>query len=177
MSHTDIIIITGTLFISSTIGIYAVLIYINLHTRPPINSLIRSSRDIELQYIEPSRDSNLLQPQQVHSYNTSEGIHCTSERITSSFSANPPSYNTLDLLQPQQVHISERVPSYIPTYSTTDPFSITNSCFEDSLNLQTFPEYYIHCCLEDSINLNYIFLIIIFIMVVYSIIIKKYIVK
>jgi hypothetical protein len=161
MSHTDIIIITGICFISSTVGVYAVLKYINLHTRPPINSLIRSSGDIELQdYIEPSGDF--------------------SERVLSSFSANPPSYyNTLDLLQPQQVHISERVPSYIPTYSTTDPFSITNSCFEDSLNLQTFPEYYIHCCLEDSINLNYIFLFILFIMVVYSIIIikKDYIVK
>jgi hypothetical protein len=91
-----------------------------------------------------------------------------------------------NLLQPQQVHISERVPTYIPSYPSTEPFSITNgvtsypstepfsftnSC--DSLNLQTFPEYYIQCCLEDSINLKYIFLIIIFILftkVVYKII-------
>jgi hypothetical protein len=158
MSHTDIIIIIGTLFISSTVGVYVVVKYINLHTRPPINSLIRSSRDIELQdYIEPSRSLE-LQGQQDHSY------------------------NTLDLLQPQQVHIAERVPTYVPSYPSTDPFSITNgvtsypstepfsftnSC--DSLNLQTFPEYYIQCCLEDSINLKYslIILFIIFTMVNY----------
>jgi hypothetical protein len=84
MSHTDIIIITGTLLLSSTVGIYAVLKYIKLHTRPPVNSLIRSSRDIELQdYIE--RDSNLLQvhiePSRVPC--TSEATYNSSEGITS----------------------------------------------------------------------------------------------
>jgi hypothetical protein len=172
MSHTDIIIITGTLLLSSTVGIYAVLKYINLHTRPPVNSLIRSTRDIELQdYIE--RDSNLLQvhiePSRVPC--TSEATYNSSEGITSSFSANPPSYNTLDLLQPEQVHIlSERVTTYIPIYSNSD----TTNCFsEDSLNLERFPEYYINCCLEDTINLDYFILFLVLTIIFYFTIYNK----
>src|SRR5580693_6593819 len=107
MSHLDIIIITGTLFISSTIGVYAALRYINQHTNPAMNTLTRRSGDIELQYIDPS------------------------------------TYNNLDLLQPQQVYTFETIPSY---------FNGSN----------------INSCLEDSMNLNYIYL---FFMVVLTIII------
>jgi hypothetical protein len=71
MTHFDIIIITGTLFITSTLGVYAGLRYINHHTTPPINTLTRRSGDIELQYIEPATNNNLdlLQPQQVYTPN------------------------------------------------------------------------------------------------------------
>lgn len=96
------------------------------------------------------------------------------ERTHSYWSGNPPSYNTLDLLQPQQVYTYERIPSYRTGNPSSFQSSNINSCLGDSLNLQTIPDY-IHCCLEDSINLNYIFLFILFIyfMVVYSIIIKN----
>ena len=47
MSHFDIIIITTTLFVFSTVGVYVVVKYINLHTKPPVNSLRRRSGDIE----------------------------------------------------------------------------------------------------------------------------------
>jgi hypothetical protein len=107
MTHFDIIIITGTLFITSTIGVYAALRYINHHTTPAINTLTRRSGDIELQYIEPATNNNL------------------------------------DLLQPQQVYTFETIPSY---------FNGSN----------------INSCLEDSMNLNYIYL---FFMVVLTIII------
>jgi hypothetical protein len=167
MSHTDVIIITVTLFTISTVGIFAGLRYINLHTRPPVNTLLRSRGDIELQYIEPSTNNtlDLLQPEQVYTSErvlnferlpqdyTSERITNSSEVITSSLRTNPPSYHTFDLLQPEQVYINERIDS-----------SNTNSYLDDSINLQRIPSYfndlYINCCLEDSINLNYIYFII-----------------
>lgn len=61
MSHTDIIWIVVTLTFSSTVGVYAAIRYTNLHTRPPVNTLVRSG-DIELvDYIEPThvRDIDL----------------------------------------------------------------------------------------------------------------------
>jgi hypothetical protein len=61
MTHTDIIWIVVTLGLSSTLGVYAAIRYINLHTRPPVNTLVRSG-DIELvDYIEPThvRDIDL----------------------------------------------------------------------------------------------------------------------
>jgi hypothetical protein len=54
MSHSDIIIITGTLFFSATVGVYALIRVINKHTRPPVNTLERQG-DIQLDYIEPTR--------------------------------------------------------------------------------------------------------------------------
>jgi hypothetical protein len=80
MSHSDIIIIiTITLFVSSTVGVYAGVRYIHLHSRPPINTLRRRG-DIELQNIEPSTNNNLdlLQPQPVY---TIERIPSTIERV------------------------------------------------------------------------------------------------
>jgi hypothetical protein len=66
MSHLDIIIITSTLLFASSLGVYAVIRVINLHTRPPVNTLVRSG-DIELvDYIEPTQAHqlplDLLQP-------------------------------------------------------------------------------------------------------------------
>lgn len=188
MTHTDVIIITLTLFTISTVGIFAGLKYINLHTRPPVNTLLRSRGDIELQYIEPSTNNNLdlLQPEHVYSaqgiherlacssevtYNNSEVItnswsNNISEGITSPWSNNPPSYHTLDLLQPQQVYIYERIPIF-----ERIPSSNTNSYLDDSINIQRIPGYlndlYINSCLEDSINLKYI----LFFMLVVTIII------
>jgi hypothetical protein len=83
MSHSDIIIIVVTLTISSTLGVYAAIRVINQHTRPHVNTLVRSG-DIELvDYIEPSTNyPDLLQPQQIYYY---ERVH-----------SMPPSYHTVD---------------------------------------------------------------------------------
>jgi hypothetical protein len=60
MSHQDIIIILITATFASTVGIYATIRYINLHTRPPVNTLVRSG-DIELvDYIEPTYPNQVL---------------------------------------------------------------------------------------------------------------------
>jgi hypothetical protein len=62
MSHQDIIIILATFTFASTVGVFAAIRYINLHTRRPVNTLVRSG-DIELvDYIEPTH------PQQVYNY-------------------------------------------------------------------------------------------------------------
>lgn len=186
MNHSDvIIIITVSLFITSIAGMYGTLKYIKLHTNPPMNTLIRTRGDIELQYIEPSRDNNidLLPPEQVYSsdrvpciseatYNTSESISNHLDLIepqqvydrvpSTSISSNPPSYNTLDLLQPQ------------PVYTNWSSNPSTNiSSWGDSLNIQRIPNYLndlnINSCLEDSINLNYIFIVgILFLIVILS---------
>src|SRR6266850_2470056 len=76
MSHSDVIIITVALFLTSTVGVYATIRCINQHINPPINSLSRRG-DIELQYIEPSTNNtlDLLQPQQIYTSN----INCSLE--------------------------------------------------------------------------------------------------
>jgi len=175
MSHSDIIIITATLFVTSTAGVYVAVRYTNLLTRPPVNTLTRRSGDIELQYIEPSTNNtlDLLQHEEVskrvHQDYTSERITNSSEGITSSLGNNPPSYHTLDLLQPQQVYIHERIPIF-----ERIPSSNTNSYLDDSINIQRIPGYlndlYINSCLEDTINLKYI---LFFMLVVTIIIIIK----
>jgi len=106
MSHSDIIIITITLTFASTVGVYAAIRVIKQYTRPPVNALVRSG-DIEMvDYIQPS--------QQIHNYPDLIGpqfpTNVFSGRIPSIWSANPPSYHTIDR-------------GYI------------NSCFENSINL------------------------------------------
>lgn len=55
MSHQDILIITGTLVFCSIFGTIAVILKIHQYTRPPVNLLVRSNRDIELiDYTEPT---------------------------------------------------------------------------------------------------------------------------
>jgi hypothetical protein len=176
MTQTDIIIITVGLFTASTLGVYATLRYINQHTRPPLNTLLRSRGDIELQYIEPSTNNtlDLLQPEQVYTpgripdylfENYSERI--PSEVITNNCSSNPPSYHTLDLFQ--QVYIPERITSYgsvMPSYQTTNVYS------EDSMNLERIP-FNINSCLEDTLNINYTLFIFIFIVMLIIIINNK----
>jgi hypothetical protein len=48
---SDIIIIVVTLTFASTFGVYAAIRVINRHTRPPVNTLVRSG-DIELDHIQ-----------------------------------------------------------------------------------------------------------------------------
>src|ERR1700751_1608641 len=127
MSHSDIIIITVTLFISSTLGVYATIRVINQHTRPPVNSLERP-RGIELDYIEPA------QPHQVYNYqNLLESQNPINERITNyiSYYERVPSYYT-----------GQPAPSY---YSGGNPPSFS-----------TVDRQFINCPLEDYINLDYI---------------------
>src|SRR5258708_21660444 len=97
MSHTDVIIITVTLFISSTLGVYALVRVINQHVTPPVNRLQRP-RDIELtDYIEPTQSyiPDLLNPQ----YPTFERI--TSLTPTYQTGVVPPSYRS-GILPPYQ---------------------------------------------------------------------------
>jgi hypothetical protein len=62
MLSSNIIIITATVTISSTLGVYVVIRKIIQYTRPPVNTLVRSG-DIELvDYIEPT------QPQQAYTH-------------------------------------------------------------------------------------------------------------
>src|SRR6266850_5856184 len=111
MSHSDVIIITVALFLTSTVGVYATIRCINQHIKTPINSLTRRG-DIELKYIETSTNNtlDLLQPQQIYTSNINSGLEDSMnlQRTQSYWSGNPPSYNTLDLLQPQQVYTYER---------------------------------------------------------------------
>jgi hypothetical protein len=83
MSHSDIIIIVVTATFASTFGVYAAIRVINRHTRPPVNTLVRSG-DMELvDYIEPSTNyPDLLEPQQIYYY---DRVHIM-----------PPSYHTVD---------------------------------------------------------------------------------
>jgi len=186
MSHLDVILITGGLFLISTLGVCAAVRCINHHTNPPVNSIWRRG-DIELQYIEPSRNNNLdlVQPDQVFTLGrtTDSLIENSSERIsyeviTNNSTNNPPSYHTLDLVQPQQVYSYERVPSGIPTswngsnipsYQNT---STMNFYSEDSMNLQSIP-LNIYSCLEDSLNLNYNILFMVVVSFIIIIIISK----
>jgi len=85
MSHSDIIIITVTLVFSSTFGVFAAIRVINRHTRPPVNTLVRTG-DIELDYIEPS--------QQIH--NHIDLLATPPARVYSHWNGNLPSYHTLD---------------------------------------------------------------------------------
>jgi len=105
MSHSDIIIIVATLTFSSTVGVYAAIRYINLHTRPPVNSLLRS-REIELvDYIEPTH------PQEIYNYpDLLTPQFPTHHRVHSYWSSTPPSYHTTDGLN-------------------------INSCLENAINL------------------------------------------
>lgn len=100
MSHTDIIIITATLFFTSTVGVYAAIRCINKHWAPAQNRLVRRG-DIELvDYIEPSTNNNLdlLEPQPAYIYDRIPTYF--SEYPPTYFSEYPPSYHTnnFDLL-------------------------------------------------------------------------------
>lgn len=123
MLSSNIIIITATVTISSTLGVYVVIRKIIQYTRPPVNTLVRSG-DIELvDYIEPT------QPQQA--------------------------YTHLDLLEPQfDTNLDYwRVPSY-----------------------HTIDRWNINCCLENSINLDYIWIIFLcFLILMLFFIIRKYV--
>ena len=96
MSHTDIIILVITFSISSTLGVYALIRCINQHTRPPVNTLVRSG-DIELvDYIEPSQPDRIYQyPDLLEQQQFPRYIY---ERAPSYWSGTPPSYQTTDRL-------------------------------------------------------------------------------
>lgn len=114
MSHTDIIWIVVTLSFSSTVGVYAAIRYINLHTRPPVNTLVRSG-DIELvDYIQPTR------PQQIYNYPDLLESHGTISYYY------------------ERISDYGRVPSYrsgtLPIYQSIDGLNI-NCCLENNINL------------------------------------------
>lgn len=112
MSHTEIIIILTTAGISSTLGVIAAINIINKHTRPPVNTLVRSG-DIELvDFIEPT------QPQQVYNYTDLLGQQFQSWWRISDYNGTLPSYWS----------------GTPPSYQTTDRINI-NCCLENSINL------------------------------------------
>jgi hypothetical protein len=117
MSHSDIIIISVTLFISSTLGVYSAIRVIKQHTRPPVNTLIRRG-DIELNYIEP------IQPG--HSYQPIDLVNLNYEPYN--WGSRIPSYYT-----------GQHAPSYFstgnpPSYHSGNGFYI-NSCLENTVNV------------------------------------------
>jgi len=117
MSHTEIIIILSTASFASTFGVYALIRYIKIHTRPPITTLQRSG-DIELgDYIEQTQPiynyPDLTESAQIINYpNLPEPLPIITiqqqyeritnfvhnERVPSFWSSNPPSYQTIDRL-------------------------------------------------------------------------------
>jgi hypothetical protein len=91
MSQTEIIWIVVTVAFSSTVGVYAVVRYINLHTRPPVNTLVRPG-DIEMvDYIEPTRPDYAY-----YQIDLSNPQYINYDRVHSYYSGNPPSYHTND---------------------------------------------------------------------------------
>jgi hypothetical protein len=84
MANSDIIIITVTLTLVSTLGVFAAIRVVNQYTRAPENTLVRSG-DIELgDYIEPT------QPTQVYQYPD------LIQPMYNRDSFLPPSYHTID---------------------------------------------------------------------------------
>jgi len=121
MSHTDIIWIVVTLTFTSTVGVYAAIRYINLHTRPPVNSLVRSGDIGLVDYIEPSRPQQIFNyPDLLESHGRTSYYEIISDywRVPSYWSGNPPSYRTGTLPSYQSVHSG-----YI------------NCCLENNINL------------------------------------------
>jgi hypothetical protein len=151
MSHTDIIIIASTLLFVSTFGVYAAIRVINKHTRPPVNTLVRSG-DIELvevDYIEPT------QPHQIYNYPDLLGSqHPIFERFSggapSYWSGTPPSYQT----------------GTPPSYQSIDRWGI-NSSLESVINIINF----------DFILRLILFFILVFIIIILIRIITKLFVK
>jgi len=133
MSHTEIIWLVVTLSFTSTVGVYATIRYIKLHTTPPVNTLVRSG-DIELgDYIEQTQPiynyPDLTESAQIINYpdlpeplpiitiqqqyeRITNFVH--NERVHSFLSSNPPSYHTMDRWN-------------------------INSCLENSINLDFIP--------------------------------------
>lgn len=94
MTHQETIWVVATVCFASTFGVFATIRYIKLHTRPPVNTLVRSG-DIELvDYIEPTR------PQQIYNYPDLLESHGRFSdyygRVQSYWSGTPPSYQTVD---------------------------------------------------------------------------------
>lgn len=140
----QIIALSVIAFISIPLGTFITIKTINKLTRPQVNTLTRTTGDIELlNYIDP------VQPDQV--------------------------YQPLDTLNPNYINYesynwSDRVPSYYTGQYAPSYFSGGNP-----------PSYYtndrrfINCCLEDNINLDYIFYIILF--CVFLLLIRKLIIS
>ena len=150
MRHTDInsniLIITVTLTIVSTLGVYVVIRKIIQYTRPPVNTLVRSG-DIELvDYIEPTRPQEIYNyPDLLGSYYQTYESFSNYGRVSSYWSGNPPSY----LNGPCPSYQSGTLPSY-----------------------QSVNRGYINCYLENSINLDFILWLILFFIVI--LLIRKY---
>jgi hypothetical protein len=119
MSHTDILIITGTLFFCSTVGVYAAIRYIKIHTRPVENVLTRRG-EIDLEnYIQPTQPPQTYTP-----------------RYLDLLNPEYPRYQRVSTLAP--TYNSGPVPSYrsgtLPQYESMDTINI-NSCLENGINL------------------------------------------
>jgi hypothetical protein len=120
MTNSNIIIITVTLSVVSTLGVFAAIRVINQYTRPPVNSLVRSG-DIELvDYIEPSQPVHVYHPFSINNFQFQNY-----DRILS----YPPSYET------------GVIPSYrsgtIPVYQSMEGINI-NSCLENENIFNSF---------------------------------------
>jgi hypothetical protein len=114
--------------IAVPLGTFVTIKTINKLMRPPINRLVRTHGDIELNYIQPGQ-----------------------------------TYNYPDLLEPP-APIYDRIQSYSypPSYET----GVIPSYRSGTLpHYQSVDGININCCLEDNINLDYIFYIILFLII------------
>jgi|HubBroStandDraft_1064217.scaffolds.fasta_scaffold06090_2 hypothetical protein len=137
-TQNQIIAFSILAFISVPLFTFVTIKTINKLTRPQVNSLTRTTGDIELDYIDPHPPDQIYQP--------------------------------LDMPNPNYINWSDRVPSFYTGRYPPSYFSGGNppSFHSNDRSL-------INCCLEDNINLDYIFYIILF--CVFLILIRKLIIS
>jgi hypothetical protein len=103
MSHSDIIIITGTLFFASTVGVYAAIRYINIHSRQVENVLTRRG-DIELiEHIEPAQPLQVYTPRYPDLLNPEYPRYQRVSTLAPTYNSGPiPSYRSGTLPPPYE---------------------------------------------------------------------------
>jgi hypothetical protein len=147
----EIIIICIMAAIAVPVGTFTAVKTINKLMRPPVNRLVRTHGDIELNFIEPSQPGHAYLPLDAlnPNYMNYESYNW-GERVSSYWSNRLPSYYT-----------GQHAPSY---YSGGNPPSFN-----------TVDRGFINCSLEDNINLDYILWLILF--CVFLLLIRKLIIS
>lgn len=139
-------------FLAVPLGTFTAIKCIKKLTRPPVNTLIRSHGDIELNFIEPSQPGHAYLPIDTLNPNyMSYETYNWGERVSSYWSNRLPSYFS-----------GQHAPSY---YSGGNPPSFNS-----------VDRGFINCSLEDNINLDYIlwlFLFYVFLLLIRKLIISN----
>jgi hypothetical protein len=127
-SQNQIIIACVLASIAVPLGTFVTIKTINKLMRPPVNNLLRSHQDIELNYIEPIQPANSYQP--IDLVNLNYNPYNWGDRV--------PSYYT-----------GQQVPSYrsgtLPYYQSVEGINI-NCCLENNINLEIILLVFIFLC-------------------------------